>query len=152
MENVSFDFRLLLESLFENSFVVGQRQYQKLTLDYSVIVTDRLIEVCHVESKAEAVDELATIGRAGKITYHKHKAIRAGTFPTHAFYFLAPSKIITSLEIPKGYGLISYTPAGKLDFKVQADWLEREEDKKYLTRSYYCTLAKELNKQLYSKL
>jgi hypothetical protein len=135
-------FRHQLEKKFVESFVVANFEYKRIVLDYSVIVKDRLIEVAHVTSK----QEYATIARAGKISLDKHKAIRAGTFISNAFYFLSPVRVLGLDEIPPKYGLITYNAAGDINIRKEADWIKPD---MYLTKSFYCTLAKNLTKQLY---
>lgn len=141
-------FREELEQLFEGSFVVQDLEYKKMNLDYAVIVKDRLIEVCHVSGKQGAIAELATVGRAGRISFDKHKSIQAGTFITNAFYFLCPSRTLLAEEIPKPYGLITYNQVGKIDFKKLADFIKEDE---YLTRDFYKTLSQKLAQKLYQK-
>lgn len=139
-------YRKVLENIFQNSFVVSPFEYQGLILDYAIIVTDRLIEVCHVTSKAALAKELATVGRAGKISYNKHKSIQDGKFISNAFYFLAPSRVLTSDEIPPKYGLITYTTGDVVEIKTEANWINPVE---YLKSAFYKTLAKKLATQLY---
>lgn len=136
-----------LEELFEKAFVVIDLDYKGLILDFAVISTDRLIEVCHVSSKEEYVRQMATIGRSGPVSFNKHKSIRDGKFITNAFYFLCPPRILTVDQIPPKYGLITYT-ADRLDFKQVADWIDPAN---YLTKSFYQTLAHKLSKKLYHK-
>jgi hypothetical protein len=143
------DFRTPLEKLFQKGMVIPDFEYKKLQLDYVIIATDRLIEVRHITSKAEYAMELSRIGRAGPVTFDKHKAIRAGTFISNAFYFLCPPRILALDELPPGYGLITYAPgtAGKLEFRREADWMQPD---KYLTKSFYITLTKKLHDRLYA--
>lgn len=139
-------FRHQLETTFEGSFVVTNFEYKKIIMDYSIIITDRMIEVRHCKNKQEYAAELATIARMGKISVDKHKAIRGGTFGSHGFYFLCPVRVLVADEIPPKYGLITYNTAGDITIRKEADWICPTE---YLTKSFYCTLAKNLTKQLY---
>lgn len=142
------DFRAALEDRFENSFVVKDFLYKGLILDYAIIVTDRLIEVAHVATKEEYAAELAMIGRSGPRTFKKHKSIQDSKFVSNAFYFLAPSRILIADEVPPKYGLITYSAAGLLVIKKEADWID---PLKYLAHGFYKTLATKLAKQLYRK-
>lgn len=139
------NFRQDLQTLFEADFVISDYKYNMLCLDYAIIATDRLIEVCYVTSKEEYVTELATIGRAGRQTFKKHTQIAAGKFISNAFYFFCPVRVLTAEEVPKKYGLITHT-GDKLTIRKEADFIDSE---RYLTKSNYQTLAKFLARELY---
>lgn len=139
------DHRDALAKLFEIGMVIPDFEYQGIRMDYALIVKDRLIEIRHVFSKKDYAAELSTIGRAGKISFDKHKAIQTGKFVTNAFYFLAPPRILAAHELPPKYGLIVDSPDG-LAFRQLAEYFKEDE---YLTRSFYKTLAEKLVKQLY---
>lgn len=143
------DFRADLEQLFgEKSFVIKDLMYQGIKLEYAVIATGRLIEVRHVISKQEYAAELAVPGRAGRISFKKHKSIKDGKFLSNAFYFLSPARILTADEVPPKYGLIHYNAKGELSFKREADWIDQQA---YLTPSNLLTIARKLAADLYTK-
>lgn len=139
------DHRAALSALFEIGMVIPNFEYQGITMDYAVIAKDRLIEIRHILTKKDYATELSTIGRAGRLSFDKHKAIQTGKFVTNAFYFLAPPRILAAHELPPKYGLIIDSPDG-LVWRQQAEYFKEDE---YLTRSFYKTLAEKLVKQLY---
>lgn len=141
------DFRQELHELFEADFVVSDFMYHNLCLDYAIIATDRLIEVCYVQTKDDYAREMATIGHAGPRTFKKHPQISAGKFISNAFYFLSPARVLTADEVPKKYGLITHT-GSKLTIRKEADFIDPE---KYLSKSNYLSIAKYLAKELYKK-
>lgn len=140
------DFRTLLSDLFEDCFVIADFEYKGIRLDYSVITTDRLIEIRHITSKQEYATEMSVVARSGKIKFDKHKSIQSGGFISNAFYFLCPPRILTASEIPSTYGLITYNDVG-VDFKKTADW---HDPTGYLSKSTYATMAKKLCQKLYA--
>lgn len=138
-------FRVPLAELFGDCFVFENYRYKKLMLDYCIIATDRLIEVCHIQSMEDYARELSTVGHAGR-SFDKHKMIREGQFISNAFYFLAPARLITVDELPPNYGLVTYA-GDKLQIKKEADWIKAD----FLTKSNYKTIAKFLATELYKK-
>ena len=137
-----------LEDLFDNSFVVMDFSYKGLPIDYAIVVTGRLIEVRHILTKEEYTTEMAMIGRAGRISFKKHKSIQEGNFISNAFYFMAPTRVLSAMEVPPKYGLITYAKDGVMDFKKVADWIKPD---MYLTTSFYQTLCKKLTAKLYPR-
>jgi hypothetical protein len=146
-EGMKLKLRESIEQVFTGSFVVESFPYHGITMDYAIIVKDRLIEVCHVTSKAEYIAELGVHYRSGKKAIHKHGAFKKGSFISSAFYFLAPTRILLPSEIEEHYGLMTYeTHQLEVKIRTEADYIKVDD---FLSKDFYKTLAKNAFKKYY---
>jgi hypothetical protein len=137
-------FVLSLQALFQSALIIKEFQYYSTIMDFAVIIGDRLFEVEHKTSKTDYLNDFNKIVKAGKVAYNKHSAIKAGKFIDSKFYFMVPSRIIASTEVPEYAGLITYKDNG--DGTIEAKILKepRMLRDEFLKKSFYKTACKHL--------
>jgi len=143
---VNLTLRKNLEIHFTDSFVIENLQYYNQTIDFAIIVKDRIIEVVHITELSQYILEFEKIAQ-GKYSFNKHDAFKNGKWISSAIYFMAPARLLPADNIPEQYGLITYNKLDlSIEIKIEADYIK---DKEFLTRDNYKTIAQKINRKLY---
>mgnify|MGYP006948432529 CR=1 FL=1 len=130
---------LPLRLLFPGSIIIKEFPYYTTIMDYAIIVADNMIEIEHKTSKTDYANDFKKIVKAGRKVFNKHSAIKNKKFIDNKFYFLCPSRMLASSEIPEYAGLITYRvdKDGNYILKIQKEAPKLHEN--YLDKSFYKT-------------